>query len=397
MMVSIASQAAGAAFNAVIGFALLVFVGRVMAPADFAAYVALLGAATVGLVAIAGGNPLWLYRESVGAPRPAVRARVGLAVAQALLAGAVLAALAGATHGTPALLALLCSTALAMADFVSAQWRAEGRFAREAAWQVTLRIASGLAIVAAVSWVARDAAAIFGAWLLASCVVLATVARRRLAWPRFAGLGSHVALVLPIVAVEAMLALATKGDVTVLSARLAPHQLADYAACTRFTDAALLAFAPVNNVQQRYLGLKRDDRAAFDGVWKRSLAGAMVLGAAAIAASLLGGDWVVAAVFGPQYRAAGQLLPWTALALPFLLANVVLAQALVAAGRERALVAVLAGGVAAWLAGLWLGADAAGLRGAAVGGALAHAALALAQALVLRNPTSSARAAPASR
>lgn len=381
MFRSIASQAAGAAFNAAAGFLLLIFLGRWLPPAEFASYVALLSAAAVALVAIAGGNPLWLYREGVTGLE-ALRPRLGLAVAQVLLACALLATAAWLLRGTAALLAMLCAGALALAEFVSAQLRAQGRFAREALWQVAMRLATAAAITGMVVFVARDAGSIFLAWLLATVVMLATVARVHLVWPRFAQFGPHLALVLPIVGVEALLALATKGDMAVLSVRFSAGELAHYAACTRFNEAAILAFAPLSNVQMHYLRLQRGNKKAFSQVWLRALAAALGFGALAIGASAVAGEWVVRALFGTQYQDAGALLVWVALALPFMLANMVLAQALVAAGQERRLALALCAGVATWLTALLLGAQQ-GLRGAAVAAALSHAGLALGLGLLL--------------
>jgi O-antigen/teichoic acid export membrane protein len=382
MIRSIASQAAGAAFNMLVGFALLMFLGRWLAPEDFARYVSLLSAAVVALIVIAGGNPLWLYRESVTASAVQMRPRVALAVAQALLVCALLAAAAWCLQGTAALFAMLTAGALALADFVSAQLRAQGRFAREAGWQIALRLASAAAIVAAVMWHARDAGSIFLAWLLPTVVLLAVVARFRLAWPRIAGLPAHLALVAPIVLVDGLLALLLRGDVAVLASRFAPRELADYAACTRFTEAAILAFAPISNVLIRYLGLRRGAPREFARTWQQALAMAMALGALAILAAWVAGEAVVRAVFGVQYADAGQLLWWVALALPFLLANGVLALAMLASGRERQLALVLAAGVAAWLAALLFGAPL-GLRAVAAGAAMAHAAMTLVLGLML--------------
>lgn len=382
MMRSIATQAAGAAFNAVVGFALLVFLGRSLAPEAFAGYVALLSAVAVVLIAIAGGNPTLLYREGVSAAPGALAPRARLAVAQVLAATGVfvLAALFVAPGAAP--VAMLCAGAIALAELVSARLRAQGHFGAEAGWQAAMRVASALAIVAAVLFFAREASSIFLAWLLAASAMLVLFGRHWLAAPRLRGLPAHLALVAPIVAVDALLALATKGDVALLSVRVSARDLADYAVCTRFTDAAVLAFAPVSNVQMRHLTLRRALPDEFARTWMRAAGIGLAAGALAIAASVAAGERVVPMVFGDAYAGAGPLLARVALALPFLLANLMLAQAMIAAGRERALALILALGAAAWVTALWLAARD-GLAAAAVASACVHAVIALVLAGVL--------------
>lgn len=354
MLRSIAVQTVGAAFNAAVGFALLAFLGRMLAPASFGAYVSLLSFAVVALVVVSGGNPTLLYRDTAASGN--ARDRIGLAVAQVCGVGALGTCLAGLTLGVAAALAMACVAAIALADLVSAQLRGHGRFAAEALWQAACRLASAAAIVAAVFWLGPQSEAIFFAWFAATCLMLGIWGWRWLRVPRLIGLRAHLALALPLVILDALTALITKGDVALLATAIAPEQLADYAVCSRFTEAALLAFAPVCNVQMRYLTQGRQQAAAFDRTWRTAVATALGFGTLVVGAGLLAGDWVVPAIFGPAYASAGRLLLHVALSVPSILASLVLAQALLALERERMVVGILACSAVAWILAMQIGA-----------------------------------------
>jgi O-antigen/teichoic acid export membrane protein len=365
-------QAAGTAFHAAVGFALVMALGRLLPPATLAQYISLLSAMAVAVILIGGGNASWLYRAGVAHGGSVPRGALGNAVAQAAIATFAVAAVAAFWQGPPAALAMLCAGTIVFADFVSMQLRARGWFGWEAAWQAGVRLISALAILGAMLWFGPTTSVIFLGWLLATGFSLAFAARYCLAPPRLSGLRAHALQVAPIVLVDGLLALLTRGDVVVLSTRIAPTDLAAYAVDSRFIEAAILAFAPVSNVQMRNLGTKLDVSEQFTKAWRHAAGIGFALGLTALIASLVAGKWVVGLIFGATYLEAGKLLPWLALSLPMLLANLVLAQAMLVTGREKELVLVLALGAAAWALGLLypLGSD---LRIACAGAAIAHA------------------------
>lgn len=381
-------QAAGTALCAVLSFALLMLLGRVLGSDGFGLYVWLLGLATLALIVVEGGWPTLLYRDTA---RPdATPARTEALAAHALgwilvsamalgVAGAGLAWIGWPAHAgfAPADLAaaMLCMGCVATMNLVSGRLRGAGRFAREAMWQVAGRVLSAGCIVLAVVYAAPSFAGIFAAWAAGLAIVLVLYGRRWLAAPRWRGWHGASRLAVPFVMFEGLLALLLRSDVAVLGALGVPRaSLSHYAACTRWTEAALLVFAPAANVILRGVLHARDEaagrRLAMRFTW---FAFACGCGCAALGAAF--GDRLMPAVFGPEFAPAGALLPWVAAMLPFALANLVRFQWALAAGRERGLVARLALGVALLLVALCAGNAVDGIRGAAVGVMLAQAAL----------------------
>ncbi len=372
----LAWQTVGTACNALVSFALLAWLARLLGPESFGHYIALLSVAVVLLVPIEGGWPSRLYRD--GAGRDALESQ-GLAaggLAHIVAAGMSLAVL-GAPFASSAggwMAAMLCMTAVAAMNLVSARMRSGGQFQLEAGWQVAGRLLSAGLIVASVLAAFSSPTAIFLAWGAGLGIVLMFGARQWLAWPRWRGLRQALPLTLPFLLVEGMLALLMKGDVAILGAWGARGEsLAFYAACTRLNEAALLLVAPIGNVLLRSLRLNRDSPRAFSRLWERAALGTVIAGSAAVAGALLGGNWLMPLLFGAAYAQAGALLPFTAAMLPFALSTAVLAVALLARGDERWLGGCLMLGALALAAAMGLGWQWRGAEGAALSAAASHA------------------------
>ena len=386
---SLSAQVAGSGFNALVSFALMLFVARAIGPAGFGEFIALLGFATAALMLVEGGWPTLVYRESVAAPghEPARALRLARAgAAHVLLAGALGALTSGWLWDAGGLAAgLACMTAVAAMNLVSARLRAVGRFAADAVWQAAGRLASALAIVAVVLWLGRTSpAALFGAWTAGLLAVLLLAGRRQFPAPR-PGRRADYALALPFVAVEGLSTLAFKSDVALMRVfDTPPEALSMFAAATRFNEAALLLCAPAANVMLKALRERAHDPPASARLASRTLGIAAAAGLLAWLGAWAAGRPLVALLFGPSYAAAGDLLGWTALALPFALPALVAVQALIARHRERRLLSCLMLATLLLAGGLALGMHWGGLRGAALGLAGAHALLFVSLLVALR-------------
>ena len=375
---SIGAQAIGAGLSALTSFALLLFLAREMGAAGFGDYAAVLSLASILLIAIEGGWPTLIYRESVqvrSSASPATRL-AEMALGHMLLLGSGLALLAAALAMPVLAAALLCMALVATMNLVSSRLRGEGRFARESAWQVSGRVISAALIVAGVLWLGPDAATVFLSWAGGLALAIALCGRAWLPRPRWPGANAGYAIALPFVVIEGLNAAMFKGDVAMLKALGLPAaELSQYAACTRLTEAALLLFAPVTNVLLHSLRERVGDRAAFAATLKRALAAAASLGLLAWMGSWATSERLMAALFGPEFGPAGMLLPWVALSLPFSLSNLVCFQALIARDHERWLLLALILSATTLALGLSIGALASGARGAAQGVAVAQALL----------------------
>lgn len=396
----ISAQALASAFNATISMALLVALARSLSAAQFGGYVATLSLAVVLLVLLEGGWPQRVYRESTLGTAEESAALAANALGHVLLAGLLLVLLGLALPlDLPGLgAAMLCMGCVAAMNLVSARMRAAGRFGLEAAWQVGGRATSALTMLGALWAGLTDPATLFLAWAAGLALVLLLAGWRWLSLPRLRGWRLGFSLTLPFLLVEALGAMLMKGDVAVLRGWGAdPQALAFYAACTRLNEAALLLFAPVGNVLLRGLRLAHADRAAFTALWRTWMLCGAGLGLAAVAGSWLLGGWLMGLLFGEAYAAAGELLGFTALMLPFALGNLVLVVALLARGDERWLVTRLAPAAGLMVLGMGLGWSLLAGRGAALAVALAHALVwgwALRRLLSGEGPPSSPSAAP---
>ena len=373
---SIPLQVAAAAFNALVSMLLLAFLARALSPTGFGGYVATLSLAVVLLVLLEGGWPQRVYRESTLGSAEASAALAANALGHLMLAALLGVALGLVLPlGLPGLgAALLCMGCVAAMNLVSARMRAAGRFGLEAAWQVAGRAASALAILGAVATGWTDPAMLFLAWAAGLALVLLLGAWRWLSLPSLRGWRLGFSLTLPFLLVEVLGALLMKGDVAVLRGwGAAQEPLAHYAACTRLNEAALLLFAPVGNVLLRGLRLLHTDRAAFDALWRAWVARAAALGGVAVGGSWLLGERLMEMLFGAGYGAAGALLGFTALMLPFALGNLVMVVALIARGEERWLARRLAPVVAVMVLGMGLGWGLLEAQGAALAVALSQA------------------------
>lgn len=377
----IAKQLLAALTNAGISFVLVLFLAHQLGPANFGEYAALLSTSVVLLILIEGGWPARLYRDGVAEASAATsQQHKANGLAYLIAVATTLAALGAMLSGAPAAwsASMLCMAGVAAMNVVSGSLRAQGRFGTDALWQTGGRILSAVLIALCVIWVSQSVAAIFLAWSAGLLILLVTVGARWLSWPRWSGMRLAMHGTLAFLLVEACMALLLKGDVAVLK-RLgaADIELSFYAACSRFNEVALLAWAPVGNVLLRQFRLAHTDSSAPHNTSLRWIVLAMGSGSVALLAAWLGGDWAVGLLFGQAYAGAGALLPYTASMLPFALTNMVLVMALLARGEERwlawrlplaAVLLVLAMG-AGWA---WWGAS-----GAALGVAACHALLAL--------------------
>jgi O-antigen/teichoic acid export membrane protein len=390
----VAPQLVGAVTNALVGALLMVFLARWLGPSMFSDYVALLAAATIGLVVIEGGLPTLRYREGV---RTSERLSLdsnrltALASTHFLLSGAMLCAVLVAwRQETPwvAIAAAGCMVGVAACNFVSAGYRASNAFTRDAIWQVLVRALSASA-VAIVVYKGAGVTGVFFAWGGALALALAL---RKPAMPfslSLAGYGRMLANMIPLFSVEALTIALSRIDVVLLSCHEGlSSEMSGYVAATRFTELALLLWASVLNVSFGWL------RAAPSVAAMRSrslqlVVAALFVGLIFYAGVTLLGPMAIVFLFGDNYQHAVGLLPRVALAIPAAMVALAGVQGLVASERNReALLALLLG-----MACLLIGWQAFGGPNATYSFALvvaaAHTAVALTSVAVLSSNRSS--------
>lgn len=378
----VAAQLAATVFNALVSFALLAYLARLMGADGFGGYAATLSFAVVVLVLIEGGWPTLLYRETAGT-EGAHREFAGRALAwvavRHIIVVTVVAAGAAAMANTEYValpVALACMGTVGFANLVSARLRTRGAFVADALWQAGCRAMSAVVItVAVLSWGARPST-VFVTWGL-SLVLPGILVGWRVLRPQRDAAGTFTGKdALPFVAMEAGTALLLKGDVALAQAwGLAGSDLSLYGVCTRINEFGLLLFAAFSNILFREFLMAAPDSERFRRLRNACVCSAIALGGFAVLASRLLGPVVMPAIFGESFLASASLLQWTCLALPFAFANLVWVPILLAQRRERQLLACLATALAVLVAGMGVGVQMAEAQGVAISVVAAQAAL----------------------
>ena len=336
-------------------FALTLVLGRFLGVATFGQYVAILNQATLALIVIEFGWARRVYKERAVSGR---QSTVLLIHAVRHIGLATVLAMGWAWYfraDVVILAAVACMGAVALMNLASDHMRGAGRFALEALWQSAGRVVSAMAIVLTV-WKFDMATpmAVFTAWGIGLMMVL-VFGLRWLAAPWKPTTDSTLAnyqRVVPFVLLAGSTAWLVKGDMVLLSRlpNVDPNDLSMYAACTRLTEMGFLVFAPLNNVLLREFG-QTPTTHGMPRLAGKLLGGMALLGVLVVYVTSVWGTPVMVMLFGADFAAAGSLLPWILLALPFAVANGVLIQLLTAQGKEAsvALIMLFAGGV------LWTG------------------------------------------
>lgn len=392
-------QSAAALINALLSFVLLLMLARHLGPLAFGNYSVLLNSGVIALVAIEGGYPLLVYRETAVTSDALVQWRghilglsvgSGLAVALALAIVPIGPWLAQTYAAWWAVLA--CMAMVAWMNVYSGFLRGQGRFATEAVWQITGRLCAMGAILVALALGASSGVEVFVAWSLG---LLALVALRRqhrpplpafeLALPvRRAALHLMMGQLLFVALTRLdLLALATIGGDTLQTAR--------YSAVVRFAEAGALLFAPVVNVLQLGLRQRLADVQQFAAFLRKMTFGAMVFATVGTLVGAKAAPWLVTLAFGAEYADAAPLLGWVLAALVLMLPTQVLAQATIALNRERTVWMAYTLGLPAALVGAMALVPGCGALGMAWSMLIGHGAVLLVLAFSLREYLRSCR------
>jgi O-antigen/teichoic acid export membrane protein len=346
-----------------LSFGLVIVLARQLGPTVFGDYSLALNVGMVALVAIEGGYPLLLYRETAAASKaflPWQGRLLPLAIGYAL---AVVLALAiipigfwlGHSFGVWWAV-LLCMALVAWSNTYSGFLRGKGLFLAEARWQIAGRAFSLGAILVALALGAKSVTEIFFAWSFGLLVLIGLRAQHRPPLPTFE-LASPVRitafhlmigqLVFVVLLRFDLLALAAIGEESA--------QIAHYSAVVRFAEAGFLLFSPIVNVLQLGLRQRLSHRADFGPfVLKMSLT-AFVFALIGTLVGEMAAPWLVTLAFGQEYSEAAPLLGWVLSVLILLLPNQVLAQAAIALGFEKTVwVAYILGLLAAWVSAVAL-------------------------------------------
>ncbi|MFC4161766.1 oligosaccharide flippase family protein [Chitinimonas lacunae] len=333
-----ASQTLATLWVALVSMLLVFVLGRWLGPAGFGQYNYVLTVATLVAILQDGGFKTLLQRESASSGLGIDGERLlGFALGHLLwvtLAALLLVTVLGRPDSVAIAWAILALGLLAVANYLSACWRGQGHFGRDALWQVGLRSLTALTLLLALwLWQAGTEAA-FAGWALGVALALLLVGfRARPQWrPPAAVYRAAGAFLL----IDLATAVYFRIDIVLLRHCGIPDaDIGRYAAAYRLFEGGVLLLAPAATVFFRELRLRWQDPLALRPVLRRALVGVTLV---ALLGAMLGfwlAPWVLRLAYGPGYEAAAPLLGWLLLAFLLVAPNYVLTQAAVALNRER--------------------------------------------------------------
>jgi O-antigen/teichoic acid export membrane protein len=230
---------------------------------------------------------------------------------------------------------VFCFSFIVLGQTVSAIFRGEGRFGRDAGWQISFRSVTAIAIVLATMIVPLSPLTIFLFWAAGAALVLVVGSDRVLAFPKIPNYQAIYREILPLAVITFATTIYFKIDIVMLGYLLDdPSQAGYYSASYKFLEGIILLLAPVSNICFRMLRQIWQDKARFIALLK-CMTGLMLVVAFATVL-MLGwlGPWMVELAYGEAYGTSAGLLFWLSLALFFVMPNYILTQAAIANNKS---------------------------------------------------------------
>ena len=331
-------------FNGALSFALSVLIARSFGPELFGVYATAVALGGLLSVLVDCGFCRLLQREQTRAtPDLAVHAGDlgGYAVGHALrllLGLAVAVVLLPLPFHMPTLLAALGAFGTAvMGQFGLSLLRGDGRFVKDAGWQVASRLLTAACIVGALLAGADQPWQVLAAQLLGAAAFVLVVLKSLRVRPAFDIPWRLYRRLLPLVWLDLATVVYFRADMLLAKLLGVPNaEVGYYGVAFRILEAFLLLASPVSLILfRKFRIVSGDAEAAIRQVPRPTLAAALV--GLAIAFGLwLFGERLIVLAYGDAYRPAGPLLAILGCTLIFAVANGVLNQAALALGCERA-------------------------------------------------------------
>lgn len=341
--IHLTSQWMATIYTAAVSMGLTFVLGRLLSPGGFGTYSYILTLASLFFILQDGGFKTLIFREKT-LPTPALEEHgdnlFSLAFGHALMstaAGAVLVLVLPLPYKAGILAALICFFFQALANFISSELKAAGKFPREALWQTTLRTAGAVGIIFVLCFLSHDPWVIFTGWAFGLLLAL-WLSPIQIARPTFGSFGSKGIwrACLAFMAINAATTIYYRCDILLLK-HLSQDaaQVGCYAAAYCFLDGIVLLAAPVGVIWFRKLRLVWEDKRLFySRVVKMTL---VMVGSAGfvLVSGIIFGREIVFLTFGRNYTDTIRILPLLLGALIFILPNGILTQAAIAQNREH--------------------------------------------------------------
>jgi O-antigen/teichoic acid export membrane protein len=240
------------------------------------------------------------------------------------------------TPNKPILLAsVFCFSLIALSQTVSAIFKGEGQFGRDAVWQISFRSVTAITIILAAVIAPLSPLIIFLSWAVGAALVIAVGSGRVLVFPKIPNYRVMYWEILPLAVIGLATSIYFKIDIVMLAYLLDDvSQAGYYSAAYKLIEGFIFLLAPVCYICFQILRKNWQDNARFAELLKW-MTGLMLI--AALAAILvLGwlGPWVIELAYGESYETSAELLFWLSLALFFVMPNYILTQAAIANNKS---------------------------------------------------------------
>ena len=353
---NLATQSTAALVVGAATFGLQILMARQFGPETFSVYGIAMSVSGIAFIFQDGGFRALLYREAThptpGLPPPYNLLSRALGWNLLMSAGLTLfaigsAAMTGITTAAAVTLLILTNTGRIITLDISSLLRADGRFARDARWQVGNRVTVGLLMLLALL-VADELIVVLvaGAVAQAAMLVLPTV-RERLRRPALQ-LGDQVfRTCATLSAIDLITALYFRSDVVMLAALgRSGSEIGIYAAQTRIVEAYIFMVAPIAMLLFRFARLRVDDRRATARIMWFLITLLLLPSLGLLIITLVYREPIVQLIFGMQYVSGAEYLPWLIAACCAAAPNALLGQLLLASNRESYFLAAVIGALA---------------------------------------------------
>jgi O-antigen/teichoic acid export membrane protein len=337
MVRGLSSQWLASIYVAAVSAGITFYLARSLGPDSFGIYSYFLALASLIAAAQDGGFRTLLVREKTAVSQTlkcTAADIIGYALGNNLVV-TVLAALTIWFLPVPdkqiLLAAIFCFSLIVLSQTVSAVFLGEGRFGRDAGWQISFRSVTAIAIVLVTVTYPLSPLTIFLSWAVGAALVLAVGSGRVLVFPKIPDYRDMYREILPFAIIGFATTIYFKIDIVMLNHLLDDKsQVGYYSAAYKFLEGIILLLAPVSYICFRVLRQNWLDKVRFAALLNWMM-GLMLVGALVIIFLLdWVGPWVVELAYGKAYKTSVGLLFLLSLSLFFVMPNYILNQAAIA-------------------------------------------------------------------
>lgn len=317
--------------------------GRLLGPKQFGTYSYVLSLASIFFILQEGGFRTLLFREGTSKStifcdkHLILRRAIGHVIVSTIV-GFLFAVITPISYSWAITTALLCFGLSAFSGFISSYWKSEGRFDRDAAWQVIVRTLTAGSIILALAVGVRNISIIFIFWSLGIGIAL-LLPLGRMIWqkPLF-----HIDLNIfksnaAFLLINAATAFYFRCDIVLLKIlNRSIAEVGEYAAAFRIFEGMILLITPLSHIGFRYLRLSWQYKKKFHRLFLSFLFGMLVISVIFFAIVIEIGDDIIQFTFGFEFKQSESILLILSMALFFVMPNSIITQAIVALNLEKA-------------------------------------------------------------